>query len=123
MSLIRKAEVGGNLLNAVSSGVETGHNPLDDITVDDALRRLPRNTAADLCEIAAADVQRIGIVGHITVARIVGSDNGEELVVEFAAAALQTADFAGPTSNERAGLVDGVGDGDAVGKVDCKGRL
>ena len=69
MGLVGKAKDQGGLLNGVVRGRQMGLDIFHQISVDNAFGLFARHQSAHLTEIAAANVQHIGIVGNVGLGR------------------------------------------------------
>ena len=85
MRLGSEAEGIGDFLNRLGGIAEEVLDFLNDLIVDDGFRCFPAYAAADLSQIAAADIQPVGIELYIASVTIVLGKYIEEVVVEFMA--------------------------------------
>ena len=122
MSLIGKAEFTCYLLNAVIGRSQSCLQSLNLTAVNDILRRLTRNTSADLCQIASADIQRVGIMCHVAALEVILLHPGYKLIVKLTAPSLQSVSPGRPAVDVAVSLLYSFVGGKSFSQIDGESR-
>ena len=88
VSLRREAVIVGYLLNSAGCGAQIPLDGINQLLLDDAFGRLQADACGNLRKIAAAHIQIIGIIGHITTLFEKFIDSSEEVAIQFVAPAM-----------------------------------